>query len=90
MTKRERRVFTEEFKRESVRLIETSGRTITQIGVHLHKGTESTTGLPGLLQSEVPVNLHRLGRKNRRSPRLATGGSKTSSSAVIISTSPTN
>jgi len=27
MTKQERRVFTEEFKRESVRLIETSGRT---------------------------------------------------------------
>jgi transposase len=31
MTKRERRVFTEEFKREAVHLIETSGRTIAQI-----------------------------------------------------------
>lgn len=30
MSKRERRVFMEEFKREAVRLIETSGRTISQ------------------------------------------------------------
>jgi len=33
MNKRERRLFTEEFKHEAVRLIETSGRTIAQIAV---------------------------------------------------------
>lgn len=31
MGKRERRIFTEEFKREAVRLTETSGRTIMQV-----------------------------------------------------------
>ena len=38
MTKQKRRVFTEEFKREAVRLIETSGRTITQIANDLGVG----------------------------------------------------
>ena len=38
MTKQERRVFTEEFKREAVRLIETSGRTIAQIAEDLGVG----------------------------------------------------
>ena len=38
MTKRERPVFTEEFKREAVRLIETSGRTIAQIADDLGVG----------------------------------------------------
>ncbi len=38
MSKQERRVFTEGFKREAVRLIETSGRTIAQIGEDLGVG----------------------------------------------------
>ena len=38
MSKRERRVFTEEFTREAVRLIETSGRTISQIADELGVG----------------------------------------------------
>jgi transposase len=43
MTKRERRVFTEEFKREAVRLIETSGRTIAQIAEDLGVGLSTLT-----------------------------------------------
>ena len=38
MNKRERRVFTEEFKRESVCLIESSGRSIAQIAEDLGVG----------------------------------------------------
>ncbi len=38
MGKRERRVFTDEFKRESVRLVETSGLTIKQIASDLGIG----------------------------------------------------
>ena len=43
MTKRERRVFTKEFKREAVRLIETSGRTIAQIADDLGVGLSTLT-----------------------------------------------
>ena len=43
MTKRERRVFTEEFKREAVRLIEASGRTISQIADDLGVGLSTLT-----------------------------------------------
>ena len=43
MTKRERRVFTQEFKREAVRLIETSGRTIAQISEDLGVGLSTLT-----------------------------------------------
>jgi len=43
MTKQERRVFTEEFKREAVRLIETSGRTIAQIAEDLGVGLSTLT-----------------------------------------------
>ena len=43
MTKQERRVFTEEFKREAVRLIETSGRTIAQIADDLGVGLSTLT-----------------------------------------------
>ena len=38
MGKRERRTFTEEFKREAVRLTETSGRTIAQVADDLGLG----------------------------------------------------
>ena len=38
MSKKERRVFTEEFKREAVRLIDTSARTIRQIAEDLGVG----------------------------------------------------
>ena len=38
MGKRERRVFTEDFKKESVRLTESSGRTIAQIAKDLGLG----------------------------------------------------
>lgn len=43
MGKRERRVFTEEFKREAVRLTETSGRTIAQVAGDLGTGLSSLT-----------------------------------------------
>lgn len=43
MNKRERRSFTEEFKREAVRLIETSGRTIAQIAEDLGVGLSTLT-----------------------------------------------
>lgn len=43
MTKQERRIFTEEFKREAVRLIETSGRTIKQIADDLGVGLSTLT-----------------------------------------------
>ncbi len=43
MSKRERRVFTEEFKREAVRLIETSGRTISQVADELGGGLSTLT-----------------------------------------------
>ena len=38
MDKREKRTFTEEFKREAVRLTETSGRTIAQVADDLGLG----------------------------------------------------
>ena len=38
MDKRERRTFTEDFKREAVRLTETSGRTIAQVADDLGLG----------------------------------------------------
>jgi transposase len=38
MGKRDRRTFTEEFKREAVRLTETSGRTIGQVANNLGIG----------------------------------------------------
>lgn len=43
MGKRERRTFTEEFKQESVRLNETSGRTITQVADDLGIGLSTLT-----------------------------------------------
>ena len=43
MGKRERRIFTEEFKREAVRLTETSGRTIMQVADDLGIGLSSLT-----------------------------------------------
>lgn len=43
MTKQERRIFTEEFKLEAVRLIETSGRTIKQIADDLGIGLSTLT-----------------------------------------------
>jgi transposase len=43
MGKREKRIFTEEFKKESVRLTETSGRTIAQIADDLGLGLSTLT-----------------------------------------------
>lgn len=43
MSKREKRIFTEEFKKESVRLTETSGRTIAQIADDLGLGLSTLT-----------------------------------------------
>jgi len=43
MGKRERRTFTEEFKREAVRLTETSGRTIGQVADDLGIGLSTLT-----------------------------------------------
>ena len=43
MGKRERRTFTEDFKREAVRLTETSGRTITQVADNLGIGLSTLT-----------------------------------------------
>jgi len=43
MGKRERRTFTEEFKREAVRLTETSGRTIAQVADDLGIGLSTLT-----------------------------------------------
>ena len=43
MGKRERRTFTEEFKREAVRLTEASGRTIAQVADDLGIGLSSLT-----------------------------------------------
>ncbi len=43
MGKRERRTFTEEFKREAVRLTEASGRTIGQVADDLGIGLSSLT-----------------------------------------------
>ena len=43
MGKRERRTFTEDFKREAVRLTETSGRTIAQLADDLGIGLSTLT-----------------------------------------------
>jgi transposase len=43
MGKRERRIFTEDFKKEAVRLTETSGRTIGQVADDLGIGLSSLT-----------------------------------------------
>jgi transposase len=43
MGKRERRIFTEDFKKEAVRLTETSGRTIGQSADDLGVGLSSLT-----------------------------------------------
>lgn len=43
MGKRERRTFTEEFKREAVRLTESSGRTIAQVAEDLGLGLSTLT-----------------------------------------------
>jgi transposase len=43
MSKHEKRIFTEEFKKESVRLTETSGRTIAQIADDLGLGLSTLT-----------------------------------------------
>ena len=43
MGKRERRIFTEDFRREAVRLTETNGRTIMQVADDLGIGLSSLT-----------------------------------------------
>ena len=43
MGKRERREFTEEFRQETVRLLETSGRTIAQVAEDLGLGLSTVT-----------------------------------------------
>ena len=43
MGKRERRIFTEDFKKEAVRLTETSGRTVGQVAADLGVGLSSLT-----------------------------------------------
>ena len=43
MSKRERRDFTEEFRKETVRLLETSGRTIAQVAEDLGLGLSTVT-----------------------------------------------
>lgn len=43
MGKRERRIFTDDFKKEAVRLTETSGRTIGQVADDLGIGLSSLT-----------------------------------------------
>jgi transposase len=43
MGKRERRDFTEEFRKETVRLLETSGRTIAQVAEDLGLGLSTVT-----------------------------------------------
>jgi len=43
MVKRERRVFTEEFKRESIRLVETSGLTLKRVADDLGIGLSTLT-----------------------------------------------
>ena len=43
MGKRERRDFTEEFRKETVRLLETSGRTISQVAKDLGLGLSTVT-----------------------------------------------
>ena len=43
MSGRERRLFTDEFKREAVRLTETSGRTVAQIADDLGVGRSTLT-----------------------------------------------
>jgi len=43
MGKRDRRVFTEDFKKEAVRLTETSGRTISQVAQDLGLGLSTLT-----------------------------------------------
>ncbi len=73
MTKRERRVFTEEFKREAVRLIETSGRSIAQIAENLGVGLSTLTrwkriyceaGLSTAPHDDVTKELARLRKEN--------------------------
>jgi transposase len=54
MTKRERRVFTDEFKREAVRLIETSGRTVSQIAEDLGIGLSTLTRWKRIYQDAGP------------------------------------
>ena len=59
MSKRERRIFTEEFKREAVRLTETSGRTIMQVaddlGIGLSSLTRWKTAIPGSRSAGRPA-----------------------------------
>ena len=43
MSKQERRLFTNEFKQEAVRLVETSGRTISQVADDLGIGLSTLT-----------------------------------------------
>ena len=43
MSRRERRIFTEEFKREAVRLTESSGRKIAQVAEDLGLGLSTLT-----------------------------------------------
>lgn len=47
MGKRERKTFTEEFKREAVRLTETSGRTVVQVAQDLGLGLSTLTRWKG-------------------------------------------
>ena len=73
MTKQERRVFTEEFKREAVRLLETSGRTIAQIAADLGVGLSTLTrwkriyreaGSSSEMHDDVTQELVRLRKEN--------------------------
>lgn len=54
MTKQERRVFTEEFKREAVRLLKTSGRTIAQVAEDLGIGLSTLTRWKNIYREADP------------------------------------
>jgi len=73
MNKRVRRVFTQEFKQEAVRLIVTSGRTISQIADDLGVGLSTLTRWKGVYRDtdllsgphdDVPEELARLRKEN--------------------------
>jgi transposase len=71
--KKEKRVFTEEFKRESVRITETSDRTVAQVAEDLGIGLSTLTRWKRRFRetkllagphSDVNVELQRLRREN--------------------------
>ena len=74
MTQRTRRSFTEDFKREAVRLTQTSGRTISQVAEDLGIGLSTLTrwkrkyqeaDLLSGPQDDVEKELARLRKENR-------------------------